>query len=192
MITLKQLTDSQLVAIYQKNKEAAYFGELYNRYFQKVYYYCLGKVKDREDAYDITANTFLKLAEKVDKLRNPELFIAWLFKIANNACIDCGKSKGKMVSQEQADFYDFAENEEDLENVILKEDQLIKLDVILELLDYETKTLLMDKYFKGKSVEQLEQEMGLSKSAVKMRLNRGRMKIAKMWDQHQVQNRASI
>lgn len=181
MIALIQLTDTQLVAIYQKNEEPKYFGELYQRYYQKVYHYCLAKVKDREDAYDITADTFVKLATKVKGLKNPELFVAWLFKIANNACMDSFKKKGRTTFVDHNDFFDLEdEGGELLAEKVVREEELSALDQILGNLDLETKALLINKYFNNKSVEDLEQEMGISKSAVKMRLARGRNKIAEL------------
>lgn len=186
MVLLNQLTDAQLVSNYQQNLDPIYFGELYNRYFKKVYHYCLGKVKDREHAYDITADTFLKLTKKIINLRNPDLFIAWLFKIANNACIDCLKAKGRTYSVETNTFFDLEDDDSDLEKAIDKEEQLNKLEEILKDLDEDTKSLLIEKYFNGKSVEDLQEEMGLSKSAVKMRLARGRNKIADLFQNKKI------
>ncbi len=180
MISLKQLTDNQLVTIYQQSQDNIYFGELYNRYYKKIYHYCLGKVKDRDNAYDITSDTFVKLISKIQGLRNPELFIAWLFKIANNACIDCLKSKGKTYSVENKSFYHLEDDQEGLQQAVVKDDLLNKLDLILENLDIDTKALLMERYFNGKSVRDLERELGISKSAVKMRLARGRNKIGEL------------
>ncbi len=178
MIALNQLTDIQLVTIYQKNQDAIYFGELYNRYYKKVYHYCLGKVKNRDDAYDITADTFVKLIDKIAGLRNPELFIAWLFRIANNACMDSLNSRKQGPSLDLNAVFNIGTDDSEMEEVIFKEHQLNKLDLILDRLDQETKTLLVDKYFKKMSVEDLATNLGLSKSAVKMRLARGRNKIA--------------
>jgi RNA polymerase sigma-70 factor, ECF subfamily len=180
MISLAQLTDTQLVCIYQKNQDSAYFGELYNRYNKKVFHYCLGKVKNRDDAYDITADTFIKLSNKLGGLRNPELFIAWLFRMAYNACIDILRTKSKEFTVDISCF-DVADDISSMEEVMMREAQLEILDTILDKLDYETKTILVNKYIKGKSIEDLENEMGLSKSAVKMRLARGREKIAALW-----------
>ncbi|MFT5765946.1 MAG: RNA polymerase sigma-70 factor (ECF subfamily) [Saprospiraceae bacterium] len=180
MIPLVQLTDTQLVSIYQTNQDSVYFGELYNRYYKKVYYFCLGKLSDRDDAYDVTTDTFLKLTTKISCLKNPELFIAWLFRIASNACIDVLRAKSKNRMYDISDF-DVEDDVNGLEELMMREAQLDTLDTILGTLDYETKTILINKYIKGKSIEDLEKEMGLSKSAVKMRLARGREKIAILW-----------
>jgi len=181
MIPLIQLTDTQLVTIYQKNQDPIYFGELYNRYYTKVYHYCLGKLKDRDDAYDVTADTFLKLATKIEGLRNPELFIAWLFRVAINACVDKFRKKNKKAYAIDVNTYDLEDDVSGLEAFMLKEAQLDLLDKILDRLDIETKNLLVNKYCKGKSIQELEKEMGLSTSAVKMRLARGREKIISLW-----------
>jgi RNA polymerase sigma factor (sigma-70 family) len=193
MIALAQLTDPQLVTIYQKNQDPTYFGELYHRYYQKVYHYSLGKIKDRDDAYDITADTFVKLATKVKELRNPELFIAWLFKMANNACMDRFKEKGRLAFVDTLDFFDLEdEGNENLADKVFQDEQLEALDGILEHLDQETKTLLINKYFNNKSIEELMFDMGLSKSAVKMRLARGRNKIGELMNKFPPENRANL
>jgi len=181
MITLNQLTDTQLVVIYQKNNDPVYFGELYNRYYQKLYNFCLGKVKNRDTAYDVTADTFIKLAEKIGALKNPELFIAWLFRIAHNACMDTFRNAKNTFSTDSNSFFDLADDISGLENLMMHEAQLGMLDQVLNQVDLETKTLLVSKYFEGKSIEDLQKDMGLSKSAVKMRLARGRNKIAEIW-----------
>ena len=179
MITLDKLTDAQLVTIYQSKADSIYFGELYNRYFIKVYHYCLGKVKDRDDAYDITADTFVKLTTKLTQLRNPELFIAWLFKITNNACMD--KLRSHQFTQSVNEYYlnNIQDTNNDIAEVQLKEAQLDQLDQAISKLDEETKVLLIERYFKKKKIEALSKEFGLTESAVKMRLTRARRKIAK-------------
>jgi RNA polymerase sigma-70 factor (ECF subfamily) len=55
----KQANDAELVKRIVKGNESA-FREFYERFFEKVYKYAYGKVKNREDAEDITEETFFK------------------------------------------------------------------------------------------------------------------------------------
>lgn len=176
---LENLSDESLVIRYQKNQDPVYLGELYKRFYDKVYHYCLRKMKNRADAYDVTTETFLIIAQKITNLRDPLLFIAWLFKIAHNLCMDWLK-KGQLVVKEFNFLYLSDEsNSEELAELILKEHLLNKLAFLLEGLEESTKLLLLDKYIKGVSIKDLEENYNLSRSAVKMRLLRGKRKLLK-------------
>lgn len=177
MPTTQHLSDTELVLLYQKNKEPVHLGELYNRYYLKLYYYALRKIKNKTDAYDIAATTFLKVAEKIAELRNPTLFIAWIFKIAHNVFLDLIRSKRLLVMQGYTEQQDMGE--EELIQLLLKEEKLEKLEKVMAELDTETKELVTKKYLNGLSIRTLQKEMNLSESAVKMRLLRAKEKLVK-------------
>ncbi len=179
MIRNDQLTDAQLVTLYQNTNTPEYFGNIYNRFHKKVYHYCLGIMKNREDAYDVTADTFVKLSDKIKTLRNAELFVAWLFRIAHNECMNKIKGNMKYRSSEINGELPIADDAEDirLENME-KEIRLELLDQVMDKLDEGTRFILVEKYINDKSIEELEELLNLSKSAVKMRLARGKQKVA--------------
>lgn len=179
MDLLENLSDESLVSRYQKNQDPVYLGELYNRFYDKVYHYCLRKMKNRADAYDVTTETFLIIAQKITDLRNPLLFIAWLFRIAHNLCIDWLKKEQVMVKEFNFLYLSDESNSEELAELILKEHLLNKLEFLLADLEEPTKLLLLDKYIKGVSIEELQKMHNLSRSAVKMRLFRGKRKLLK-------------
>lgn|GEM_PF-5504726 len=58
-----------------------------------------------------------------------------------------------------------------------KESYLTKLENAMNLVDEDTKHLVISKYLNRKSISELEVELGLSKSAVKMRLKSTRNKL---------------
>jgi len=183
MKTIHLLTDSQLIISYQRNKSSLYLGEIYNRYHKNVYLFCLKKVKDRNDACDICSDTFIKLIDKIDDLRKPELFVAWLFKIATNLCNDFFRARKKTVSKENNDFkYLQGDGVSLLEEVFQKENNLSKLEYTLTMLDEETREIVIQKYLRKKSIIELESDLSLSKSAVKMRLKRAKSKMLKIWN----------
>ena len=94
-VELKNMSLEALVINYQTSKDNASFGELYHRYYRNLFAYCKKITGEREDAYDITTNTFMKAAEKIHQLSSPEFFPSWLFRIAHNMCIDNRKAKRK-------------------------------------------------------------------------------------------------
>jgi len=79
-------TDLQLVRCYQQTKEQAYFSELYERLYPKVYQQCLGIVQIKEIAYEITEATFLHLSLVIPELGNVKIFFSYLIDRVNEAC----------------------------------------------------------------------------------------------------------
>ena len=80
--------DAALVQAAQAGDVRA-FGELYERYRQPVYRYCLARSSSRHEAEDLVSEVFLKAMESLARYRDQGLpFIAFLYRVARNAAID--------------------------------------------------------------------------------------------------------
>ena len=62
------------------------FKALYDLYFERIFAYCLGKVKNIENAENITADTFIRILnfKEYGEVDQPE---NWIFTIARNLCL---------------------------------------------------------------------------------------------------------
>jgi RNA polymerase sigma factor (sigma-70 family) len=79
-------TDADLVAAVRGGDRAA-FGEMYERYADRVYGLCLTVLRRPEEAADATHDTFVRVAERLEQLRNPERLRSWMFSIARNEAL---------------------------------------------------------------------------------------------------------
>jgi RNA polymerase sigma-70 factor, ECF subfamily len=84
---LAGLPDTEVVALAQKGKEAAY-RELLKRYERPVFSLVFRMVRDREMAEDLAQETFVRVLNNIDRYSPEFKFSSWLFKIANNLTID--------------------------------------------------------------------------------------------------------
>lgn len=76
-------SDADLVARARTDSEA--FGCLYERYVARIYSYVYHRVGNAQDAEDLTARTFHRALDAIDKYEERGLpFAAWLFRIAHN------------------------------------------------------------------------------------------------------------
>ncbi len=66
---------------------------LYRRYVTRVYRYCYAHAGNRDDAEDLTAQTFLASLEGLPRYRGRGPFAAWLFGIARRKCADHHRSR---------------------------------------------------------------------------------------------------
>lgn len=68
--------------------ERAAFGELYDRYVRAVYRYVAYRVRDDDEAEDVTADVFIKAMVGLPRYKPRQAFLAWLYRIARNTVID--------------------------------------------------------------------------------------------------------
>ena len=173
------LSVAQLVQLYQKDHQPLILSELYKRFFDRVYRYCLNLCKDQEVALDLTQDVFLKIAEHLDELRNPELFPAWLFRIAHNRFINYVKSTA-LASHFAALATEERDDPEERELALEREHLLDRMQGLLEQMPPMDRELLLARYFHKESIQLLEARYGLSESAIKMRLSRARQRMARL------------
>jgi len=81
--------------------DIAAFERLVSRYQNKIMGYVGRMVNgDREEAEDVTQETFIKAYRSLDSFRGQASFSTWLYKIATNLCID--RARGKKRRPQQA------------------------------------------------------------------------------------------
>ena len=88
--------NDELLLIEAARKDPARFGDLYERYFDRVYAYVARRVGNRDAAQDLTADVFHRALANIGKYESRGVpFGAWLFRIAANAIADKWKHAAK-------------------------------------------------------------------------------------------------
>jgi len=82
-----------------KAGDAAAFGELYERYRDAIYRFCLSRTGTAHDAEDLTADVFVKALQSIGRYQDRGLpFAAFLYRIARNAAIDRSRTLKQPLS----------------------------------------------------------------------------------------------
>jgi RNA polymerase sigma-70 factor, ECF subfamily len=90
--TRQRDADAILVREAQAGRSAAYC-ELVRRYQDRIYTVISGMVPAREDALDLTQETFLKAYTALGRFRQDAGFYTWLYQIAVHLCIDFNRKR---------------------------------------------------------------------------------------------------
>jgi len=69
------------------------FGELVRRYHKRIYELAYRFSRHPEEAYDLSQEIFLKAFNALERFRGSSGFYTWLYKIAQNTCIDYTRRK---------------------------------------------------------------------------------------------------
>jgi len=173
------MTDEELITAFQESHSNSFFSELYNRYHEKVKLYCLKALGNLAQAEDVSQEVMLKAFEKITSLRNPSLWIAWLFSITRNQVLNLHKEASRWHIEGEEVANNIADQGDDID---LKMEKEFKLLALPQLLDNPEMQILKMKYIDGNSIEDLCNQMHLKESAVKMKLLRARQKVVKMYE----------
>ncbi|MBL4592223.1 MAG: RNA polymerase sigma factor [Flavobacteriales bacterium] len=172
---MEDLSDDEIIDLIINQKQTDYFQHLYLRYSPVVYNKCIALANDKDIAKDLTHDIFLKVFLNLSKFKSKSKFSTWLYSITYNFCIDFLKKEQKQIEkvEEIIDITD--EEDEDYEKQLL-EIKVDKLQQVLDSISIEDKSILLMKYQDDYSIKEIQNILGLSESAVKMRIKRAKAK----------------
>lgn len=175
--------DFELVRRAVENGDQKAFAELLEQYRDPIHFLLLKMVNNREDAEDLTIETFAKAFKNLPNFRPDYAFSTWLFRIATNAGIDfLRKKKLRTLSIDNA----FPNEEGDEVKIHIKSDdanpeqELITVEkaellkAFIEKLKPRYRVLIELRYYKQLSYEEIAEELGMPLGTVKAQLFRAR------------------
>lgn len=132
-------------------------------------YFLSGK---RGIAEDILQETYMKCFMEIDKLKDPEAFKVWFFRILVRTGWKMSKKQSMLVptditSENEALFYNEKQNEE---NIIDTYETKHIVKSAINNLSENLKTVVILYYFNDMSIEEISKVTGCFKATVKSRL----------------------
>lgn len=137
--------------------------EAVGKYSDMLYRICLVMLKNSADAEDAVQETFIKLFEKSPEFESEGHEKAWLIKVASNKCRDMLRFRTRHQT----------EGEEALMSFTVEKTDSGILEALMELKE-KYRIILVLYYVQDYNINEIAEITGLSQSAVKMRLSRGR------------------
>jgi RNA polymerase sigma-70 factor (ECF subfamily) len=164
-----------LIAAAQRDPAA--FAPLYERYLDAIYRYCYRRVGNRDDAEDITAQTFQQaLAALPGYEWRGAPFGAWLFRIAANLIAQYGRaSRRESVVDDFASYRECRQAESYDDNpaeLVLQSDGGDKLIAAIRTLPLDQQRAVVLRFSHGLSHREIAARLGRSEGASKLLLHR--------------------
>jgi RNA polymerase sigma-70 factor (ECF subfamily) len=162
------IDDVALMRMAREDKSC--FAQLYDRYFDSIYAYCLKRVSTLEEAEDLTSLTFMQALSDLPQYRGGSV-AAWLFRIARNRVIDHYRQRRAQVSLDTIEFSMTAAHPVPLDMLTQAEDYRIIRDLVADLPDGHRDILAL-KINGGLTAEEIGALVGRTAGAVRVMLHR--------------------
>lgn len=151
--------------------------DLIMRYQDKIFNFSMRFLNNRDDAFDVTQETLLRMIRSAVQFRGESKFSTWLFSIAANLARDKIKARKIFIEisndDDEGEIIDFP-SEYDLEEaVITKIDGQTLIDAIGEL-PVKLKEVLILCDISGFKYEEISRIVNIPIGTVKSRINRAR------------------
>lgn len=149
----------------------AKFAPLYNRYYARILGFVYQRVNSKEDAYDVTTQTFIAALENLGKYRSQGVpFSAWLFRIAINE-LNRFYRRSKVRQAICIDDTQVSEVLQELgeETTADTDSRLMKA---VQQLEPEEIQLLEMRFFEKRPFKELCDVLGITETAAKARVYR--------------------
>lgn len=180
MTNLQKSTDAELIAAILKQDNMA-MGELYSRYYQKVFQKCLTMVKDHDQAFDLAEESLIKAFDNLSSFRGVSSFSTWLYTITHRHCLEVLRKEKKKNIKNNVDLDESNEPLIEPGDSMEAEEREAMMLALINALPDEEKSLLLLKYNEGETIESLQRSMEVSSSAIKMRLMRTKEKLNQLY-----------
>jgi RNA polymerase sigma factor (sigma-70 family) len=147
---------------------------LINKYKDIAFNLALSIVKNKENAKDITQDSFLKVLENIGRFRSEAKFSTWLYRIVYNQSIGFVNKTKKMTSIDNEPILIFENSYKINDN---QEEQLHDLYHAIDLLEDTEKNIILLFYLADKTVKEIAHITDMSISNIKVILYRTRKKL---------------
>ena len=160
--------------------DANAFAVLVDRYKDLVYTLAMRMVKNKEEAEEVSQDTFIKAYKSLNRFKGDSKFSTWIYRVAYNTCLD--RLKKNKRQQQTVTIDEYTEHQvKTIDNALDRIETQEKQQAIkdcLELLPSEDSFLLTLYYFEELSLDEISKTVGLKPNNVKVKIFRSRKKLA--------------
>jgi len=171
--------DAQLIAETLDGKPAA-FGQLVQKYQDRLYNTVVHVVGSAEDARDVVQEAFVQAFVKLETFQQTSAFYTWLYRIAFNVAISRGRRKRPTVSVErcrEAGGREPADQRAGPSEQVEQEERCRQVREAIAALSEEHRAVVILREIDGCCYETIAEILDLPVGTVRSRLHRARLQL---------------
>jgi RNA polymerase sigma-70 factor (ECF subfamily) len=150
---------------------------IHDQYYHRVRKFILASVKNESVADDLVQETFIKIQENLDRVRDPEKISSWIFRIAYHLCQDHFRVSKKSSSQEEINDELVTLQETPVQKELEQGEMSRCVQDKLSLLPETLRSVIIFADIMDFTNQEIADILGLTVENVKVRLHRARKKL---------------
>jgi len=154
-----------------KRGDTAAFADLYQQIYADLYRFALYTLKNKTDAEDAVSETVVDAFASIRKLRQPEAFKGWIFRILYNKCKDRLREYAKKDVDLPEDYREVPAEEK-------VEDGAVMRTLFFELGE-EERLIISMHLFAGYTSKEIAKLLGLNENTVRSKESRALKRLAR-------------
>lgn len=182
------MDDTQLIRAYCEGDTRA-FNMLVERWQHRIHRVAYRYFDSHDEAMEITQKTFIRVYKNLRTLDDRSRFPAWIYRIANNLCLDESKRAGRRRSSpiEQAAPRAAAKT---ADGTLEQKECEALLQQALQQLPPEQRLVVIMKEYEGLKFREIAEVLDLPESTVKSRMYYGLRALRGIFDQWNINKEA--
>ncbi|MGQ0792496.1 MAG: RNA polymerase sigma factor [Deltaproteobacteria bacterium] len=185
-----ELSDEELAKSFAQNRGEEQFGEIVNRYSDKIYRLAYRITQSQGDAEEVLQEVFITLMKNMGKFRSESKFGTWLYRVALNTTYLYIRSGRKRQDREiSLENYGSGDNRSDVLSVefghrqdaadreLLSREALETLERAVNELPEAYRVVFQLRDVEELSNERVAEILGISIANVKSRIHRARLSL---------------
>ena len=170
-----QAQERELIELAKKDMK--HFAPLYDKYYEQIFNYCYQRLNTKEEAFDVTAQVFLKAMTNLKKYKHQGLpFTSWLYRIAKSELGNEFRSQSKNRTINLNDnhikdlFYEVKakDNNDEQRNILVR---------ALERLSDGNLLVIEMRFFEKRSFKEIGEILEITENNAKVKLYRALDKL---------------
>ena len=171
------MEETKLISLCIDN-DADAFETLIKSYESKIYNTCYYILKNKDDAYDASQETCLKIYRFINKFKGDSKFSTWVYRVTYNTCLDYIKKRKDELSFEEV-FSNGSRPEEKVEGIIESRELKYEIKRCILKLNNDFRTVIILRDIEGLSYQEIADILEIEVGTVKSRINRARETLKK-------------
>lgn len=180
---MTHMEDAKLVQGFLGGNHQA-FNKLIGRWQDRIHHFAYRYFANNDDAAEITQKTFIKAYQKLNTLEDAGKFGSWLYRIANNLCLDELKRVGRKraTSLEALKTAPQTETERAADSALMRNEAIVLLHKALLQLPNDQRMVVIMKEYEGLTFREIAEILDESENTIKSRLYYGLRALRKTFD----------
>lgn len=196
----KPCDEGTRLALLAKDGNTDAFEQLVKMHERFVYTTIFFDVKNRDDAFDISQEVFIRVYRSLSSFRGESAFSSWLYRICKNATYDFLRKEGKHITVSISDFkgddsdnnadFDIPDTNESKNPAVCAEKNELKQVVskAISSLSKEHRAVILLRDIEGYSYCEIAKVLEIEEGTVKSRISRARDILKKLLSEYNSAN----